>query len=235
MHNVIKCCQIHFNLFLTKLNTSFCRNVTTGTFFLIVLRLCCYLEFESFLFLWHPSTVIPLGHTLCCLQLHICHSFLRLSVCWVSFFDTGAMIKRVSCRVGNKPKVSQVITKNCDPKVKIFTFDSSLIMSLHLETWKRMSYFNLKLDGFSVQCITDTLNCTNLSKIGSHHGILLLYIKKHKERCQLRKKQMNEAGPDSLTAGVFPSSHWQHSKSPLFLYWKGLKQWWRTIARSSQE
>lgn len=53
------------------------------------------------------------------------------------------------------------------------------------------------------------------------------------------KKKMNEASPDCISQQVLffflPPSHWRHSKSPLFLYWNCLKQWWKTIARFSQE
>ncbi len=79
------------------------------------------------------------------------------------------------------------------------------------------------------QSIFRSLDWTNFSKIGPHHGILLLYIKQRKQRCRLRKK-MNEAGPDCISQQAYfpqaiddtPKAHyfstgtvWNNDEEPL--------------------
>lgn len=106
-------------------------------------------------------------------------------------------------------------------------------MKLDLWIWEDLKWFT-----HNVQCIRASLEvCTEQTFLRS--VLIMEYycctLNKEGKGADWEKKNEWSRPRLYLTAGVFSSSHWRHSKSPLFLYWNCLKQWWRTIARFSQE
>ncbi len=62
---------------------------------IVLLRVCGDTFFYFIWFIWYPSTVLPLGYTLSCPQLHVLLSVKDSSSSVYVRFLSGAMIKRM--------------------------------------------------------------------------------------------------------------------------------------------